>query len=172
MDYLALKTDGTWLDPGETVEDDNVFGRALVFGDSGNGALTCIPVDKKGATDSFGNENYAVGALTQWLDRFGYKAIEIRADGEPALGQLVKALKSKWAEKVVLQQSPSRSPQSLGGAENGQESQGTDDKDAQCHRREARCRIGSQHASMGMALKACWLPDHDVVSQGQWQDGL
>merc|ERR1712194_690774 len=73
-------------------------------------------MDLKGNADT-NKATYNVEAVVSWLRDASYRQVTIRTDGEPVLVALMDKVKAARAYETVLQRSPTRSSQSLGGAE-------------------------------------------------------
>merc|ERR1712194_129030 len=73
-------------------------------------------MDLKGNADT-NKATYNVEAVVSWLRDASYRQVTIRTDGEPVLVALTDKVKAARGYETVLQRSPTRSSQSLGGAE-------------------------------------------------------
>ena len=65
---------------------------------------------------------YTVAAICSWLRELGYSRMELRSDGEPAILDMINAVKTRMEkncdyDKVLCQASPRESHQSNGAVE-------------------------------------------------------
>ena len=110
---------GFFGSPGETPLQD-VSGRdlpVLVAFDRKSKAVFAHPVPHKGLMKDGHVDDYPVKRLVQDLDRLGYKRVNGKSDQEPALLNVLKAVKTHWKGEWVPEKSPKGESKSNGEVE-------------------------------------------------------
>ena len=115
------RASGDFYATGEEIDYASVLSTHLVGVDRGYGQIFCCscPLTRDGTIADKRNRDYVIANVSKWLDRFSYRGVQIRTDGEPVLLQLMNALKRVRTHPTDLQQTPTRSHQSLGAGERG-----------------------------------------------------
>ena len=97
---------------GENPDDEDDKQVMIVGRDKWSQAVHADIVEAKGNTDAA-----AAQGIKNFITSFGYKRIELKTDGEPALVDVAKTVKRVSEVDVLLKSPPAHDPQSNGVAE-------------------------------------------------------
>ncbi|CAE8619652.1 unnamed protein product [Polarella glacialis] len=117
--HRALQESQETLEQPSLVQMDYTFIEAVklltaYLLDRGYGAATVV--------QSKGPELYAVSWLVNWLDQLGLEDVTLHIDPEAALRAVAERVRALRQKRTLIQETPVRSPQSIGGVSRYQRS--------------------------------------------------